>query len=352
MNQNFQVISSSPDQLYQMIIDLLPCYISIQNNDLEILYTNKSFLNDFGEATGRKCHDVLKCSAFMCGECPVKKSFEDNAIHFGEDSVLTREGAPIQLLVYAVPIPAGRDRSVIEFSIDISKIKNTQKELALLGRSVALISHGIKNLLEGLHGGEYVVDEGLREENWPLVEKGWKVVKNNIIDISMIAQNILYSSKKKALTIEKVKPGEMVKRVVSMLNEKALSMGVSLRAEVNPYLPEARLDQFTIKKMLINLISNALEACERDREKNNHFVVARALAYNELQYKFEVEDNGIGMDEDMRKKIFQEFFSTRGTSGTGLGLSVVETIVKEHQGKIEVESVPGQKSLFRIIFTY
>ena len=51
----------------------------------------------------------------------------------------------------------------------------------------------------------------------------------------------------------------------------------------------------------------------------------------------------------MKKKIFREFFSTKGTEGTGLGLAVVSKIVKEHEGKIEVESIPGEGTLFRII---
>lgn len=65
---------------------------------------------------------------------------------------------------------------------------------------------------------------------------------------------------------------------------------------------------------------------------------------------YEVEDNAYGMDTQIRKNLFKEFFSSKGDSGTGLGLMVVERIIRNHQGKIEVLTKPGKGSLFRIIF--
>ena len=65
---------------------------------------------------------------------------------------------------------------------------------------------------------------------------------------------------------------------------------------------------------------------------------------------FEVEDNANGMDKDIRENLFKEFFSSKGDTGTGLGIMVVEKIVKNHKGKIEILTKPDQGSLFRVIF--
>jgi signal transduction histidine kinase len=65
---------------------------------------------------------------------------------------------------------------------------------------------------------------------------------------------------------------------------------------------------------------------------------------------FEIADNGIGMDEVTQQNIFEEFFSTKGSGGTGLGLAVVEKIVNTHGGRIEVTSTPGKGTRFKIIF--
>lgn len=347
-------IVGGADQLYKSIIDFLPFYLSVQDCENNILFTNQTYKEAFGSSMSNKCFEKVRCSCFKYATCPVEKSFKDGCPHICEDSVINGAGEVKQVLIFSVPfvenVPSSLPGSVLECLVDISLIKDSQRELSILGQSVAQVSHGIKNMLEGLQGGEYVVDEGIRDKDLLLVERGWGVVKNNISDISVIAQNILYSSKKKSLNIEKVNPAEILKKTVSLLSSKASSMGIQLHSETYPYLPQVKLDPFTIKRMLINLISNALDACSRDTKKGRKWVVARVLAYNEFQFKFEVEDNGIGIDEDNKKKIFKEFFSTRGSRGTGLGLSVVEKIVKEHNGKIEVESKPGTGTLFRIIF--
>jgi len=102
--------------------------------------------------------------------------------------------------------------------------------------------------------------------------------------------------------------------------------------------------------MMNNLISNAIEAFIKDTSKPSHWIIVRADDFNELQFKYEVEDNGFGMYERTRLKIFDKFFSTKGSEGTGLGLAVVNKIIKEHKGKIEVDSMPSIGTCFRILF--
>ena len=76
----------------------------------------------------------------------------------------------------------------------------------------------------------------------------------------------------------------------------------------------------------------------------------RADYYDTHHFMLEVEDDGIGMDDSTCEKIFSQFFSTKGTDGTGLGLLVVHEIVKEHGGAVDVLSAPGKGSTFRVIF--
>jgi signal transduction histidine kinase len=65
---------------------------------------------------------------------------------------------------------------------------------------------------------------------------------------------------------------------------------------------------------------------------------------------FEISDNGIGMDQATQRNIFEEFFSTKGSGGTGLGLAVVEKVVNKHGGRIEVTSRSGKGTKFTVIF--
>ena len=236
--------------------------------------------------------------------------------------------------------------AVIEMATNITRVKIDRKELMILGQSIALLSHGIKNILEGLQGGAYVVDEAFKDGDMKLAQKGWSIVNKNIFEITDVVQNILYSSKNRPLKYETVSPGQLVKDSFALFKEKAAGLRIRLREQVNPHLPEIQVDSASVRQMLNNLIWNGLQACLNDKQKKNHFVSIKTDFYDDDHFFFEIADNGIGMDEATRRNMFEEFFSTKGSGGTGLGLAVVEKVVNKHGGRIEVDSAAGKKVCF------
>jgi signal transduction histidine kinase len=336
---------------YRTIIDSLPCYLSILDPSLKILQTNQTFKNAFGQAVGKKCYEVCKSGSEPCTSCPVVQTFADKGIHLGEETVRLANGEMAQMIVYSAPVldAFGNVAAAIELATNINRIKEMQKELAFLGQSIAALSHDIKNVLEGLQGGAYVVEEAMKDQDRELMKKGWSVVKKNIQEISTLVQNILYSAKKRKPVYETIVLEKMLMESVAFFYEKAQSMECKLRATANPRLPVVQMDPGAMRRMLINLLSNALEACRRDKGKDTHAITVRADFYDRRHLMVEVVDDGIGMDDATAEKIFTQFFSTKGTDGTGLGLMVVHEIVKEHDGRIEVLSSPGKGSTFRIL---
>ena len=334
------------------IIDQLPCYVSIQDRDLRILFVNETFKRDFGDGTGKLCHTVYKGSPDICPNCPVRKTFLDKRVHITEETVQLSDGKISQIFIQTSPIidSNGHVTAVIELATNITRIKLDRKELITLGQSIALLSHGIKNILEGLQGGSYVVDQGFKDGDLELAQKGWRIVNKNIFDITDVVQNILYSSKNRPLKYEAVRPGELLEDCVQLFREKAAAMDIQLEQQINPAVPEVRLDAASIRRMLHNLLWNALEACHNDREKKAHAVIAKSDHFDTDHFMFEVTDNGVGMDQATRRNILEEFFSTKGSAGTGLGLAVVDKVVNKHGGRIEVESEPGKGSSFKTIF--
>jgi len=334
------------------IIDHLPCYVSIQDRDLRILFVNESFKRDFGDGTGKLCHTVYKGSPDLCPNCPVRKTFQDKRVHITEETVQLSNGKISQIFIQASPIldENGNVTAVIEMATNITQIKLDRKELITLGQSIALLSHGIKNIIEGLQGGAYVVDEAFKDDDLELAQKGWRIVNKNIFDITDVVQNILYSSKNRPLKYESVLPGELLEDSVQLFREKAAAMNIQLEQQINPAIPEVRLDAASIRRMLHNLLWNALEACSNNTEKKEHTVLAKLDHFDKNHFIFEITDNGMGMDKSTRRNILEEFFSTKGSAGTGLGLAVVDKVVNKHGGRIEVESEPGKGSTFKIIF--
>ena len=347
-NKNLHIPGLNLDQ----IVDHLPCYISIQDPDLRILFVNETFKRDFGDGTGKLCHTVYKGSPDICANCPVRKTFLDKRVHITEETVQLSNGKISQIFIQTSPIldSSGQVTAVIEMATNITRIKVDRKELITLGQSIALLSHGIKNILEGLQGGAYVVDQGFKDGDLELAQKGWGIVNKNIFDITDVVQNILYSSKNRPLKYETVLPGELMEDCVQLFREKAAAMNIQLEQQINPAVPEVRLDAASIRRMLHNLLWNALEACHQDKAKNEHTVIAKSDYSDENHFLFEVTDNGIGMDKSTRRSILEEFFSTKGSAGTGLGLAVVDKVVNKHGGRIEVESEPGKGSSFKTIF--
>lgn len=334
------------------ILDLLPCYISIQDRDFRIIFANRLFIADFGDATGQLCHTVYKGMRDICPNCPVQKTFRDKRSHVNEETVQLASGKICQILIQTSPIldDNGEVAAVIEMSTNITAIKKSQKELKMLGQSITLISHGIKNILEGLEGGAYVVDEGFKDNDVALAKKGWNIVNKNIIEITDVVKNILYSSKNRPLKYETASPGRLVKDSIALFKEKAAGIHIRLRERINPHLPDVQVDIASVRQMLHNLIWNGLQACLNDQQNKNHFVSVKTDFYDDDHFFFEIADNGIGMDQNTQRNIFEEFYSTKGSGGTGLGLAVVEKVVNKHGGRIEVNSAPGAGSRFTIIF--
>jgi signal transduction histidine kinase len=351
-NQKPTQLPNIPGLDFDHLIDQLPCYISIQDRDLKILFVNENFKRDFGDGRAKLCHTVYKGSADICPNCPVRKTFQDKRVHITEETVRLANGKNCQVFIQASPIldDNGNVTAVIEMATNITRIKIDRKELMTLGQSIALLSHGIKNILEGLQGGAYVVDEAFKDGNMELARKGWGVVNKNIFDITDVVQNILYSSKNRPLNYESVLPGELLEDAVQLFREKAAALNIQLEQQINPAVPAIRLDAAGIRRMLHNLLWNALEACHNDREKKEHTVIAKSDHFDENYFMFEISDNGIGMDKSTQRNILEEFFSTKGSAGTGLGLAVVDKVVNKHGGRIEVESEPGRGSTFRTVF--
>ena len=334
------------------ILDHLPCYISIQDRDLKILFVNENFKRDFGDGTGKQCHTVYKGSPDICPNCPVRKTFQDRRVHITEETVRLSNGKICQIFIQASPIldENGNVTAVIEMATNITRVKIDRQELMILGQSIALLSHGIKNILEGLQGGAYVVDEAFKDGDMKLAQKGWSIVNKNIFEITDVVQNILYSSKNRPLKYETASPGQLVKDSFALFKEKAAGLRIRLREQINPQLPEIQVDSASVRQMLNNMIWNGLQACLNDKQKKNHFVSIKTDFYDDDHFFFEIADNGIGMDEATRRNMFEEFFSTKGSGGTGLGLAVVEKVVNKHGGRIEVDSAPGKGSRFTMIF--
>jgi len=227
------------------------------------------------------------------------------------------------------------------------------ERLATIGETVAGLAHYIKNILSGLRGGLYMVNTGVAKNSSRMFKEGSSMVERNVERISDLALDLLSYSKERTPERTVCKPNEIVTEAVGIFKEKAKEHRVTLDTVLSPRLEEAYLDREGIHNVLLNLISNAIDACiyDEDTSKAWKVTVKTSLETERASGKtllFQVSDNGSGMTDEVKEKLFTKFFSTKSGRGTGLGLLITQKIIHEHGGKISVESEAGQGTIFSV----
>jgi PAS domain S-box-containing protein len=237
----------------------------------------------------------------------------------------------------------------VAFFQDLREIKRLERELvhserlAAIGQTVAGLAHGIKNILHGLKGGSYLVDVGIAKKDAQRTFKGWDMVKRNIGRTSELVMDLLSYSKERQPQFERCLPNAIAAEVCELVREKAEQEHVELVCDFDPAVGTVLMDPHTIHTVLLNLASNAVDACLFDEDTTKRWrVKVSTAAESDRMIRFEVSDNGTGMNAEVKEKMFTSFYSTKGHRGTGLGLLVTQKLVEEHGGRIDVETQVGR----------
>jgi len=229
------------------------------------------------------------------------------------------------------------------------------ERLATIGETVAGLAHYIKNILTGLRGGMYMVDVGMAKGKARMQQDGWGMVRRNIEKVSDLVLDLLKYSKERMPEPTICSPNRIVLEGVDLMKAKAGQHGVKLCTDLDPNLQEAFLDQDGINDILLNLISNAIDACLYDTNTAKDWEVKvktrlETDAGSGEVILFQVTDNGAGMTDEVKAKLFSRFFSTKAGRGTGLGLLITQKIVHEQGGEVSFESEVGQGTTFSVRF--
>lgn len=347
--KKLQMELSRRQEEYRYLFENAPCYLTVVDREFNIAQTNRLFDRDFGsDNRGNKCFEVYKKRDSKCANCPVEKTFIDGQSHTSEE-VWRRNGEATHVVVSTAPVTddKGNILAVMEMSTNITEIKRLQGELAILGETIAGMSHNIKNILSGLQGGVYVVDSGLTRSKQDRVEAGWLMVKNNVRKVSDLVQGILYASKERVPEYTECDPGALLTEICDLYAEKAAKTGIILHRDFDTEMGSFFLDPAGIHSALSNLVSNALEACH-PKENVRACQVTVAGRVEGKRLLIQVTDNGEGIPEEVKDKLFNKFCSTKGAKGTGLGLVITRKVIEEHGGAISVESQPGRGTTFLI----
>ena len=216
------------------------------------------------------------------------------------------------------------------------------ERMAAVGQTVIELSHAIKNIANGLKGSIFVLGKGVKLENKQYLLEGWKMVEGNVEKIKNLSLDLLNYGKYTNVTFTLGHPNNPVLEVIELLKPKAEEQGIELNIELSDHLEFLHFDPEGIHRCLMNLVTNAIDACcENACEGKIKSMTVRTIKPEGWAVEYQVVDTGSGMDKEIIGRIFQSFFSTKGTRGTGIGLMMTKKIVDQHQGVIEVTSQKG-----------
>ena len=241
----------------------------------------------------------------------------------------------------------------VAFLQDLREIKRLEKELlmserlATVGQTVAGMAHGVKNILHGFKGGNYLMEVGFKKGDTEKLKAGWEMIQKNIKQTSELVMDLLFYSKVREPEYKPCNPNDIAEDVCRIMEQTAQEHNVEMIKELDPSIKKVAMDGRTIHSTLMNLVSNAIDACVFDDTPGKSLQVKLKTVLEDGNIvRFEVIDNGMGMDSEVKSKIFTSFFSTKGHKGTGLGLLVARKLIEEHGGTIDVHSENGKGTSF------
>lgn len=222
-----------------------------------------------------------------------------------------------------------------------------QDHLASLGLMIGSISHGMKGLLTSLDGGLYLIASGLKKKDLDRAAQGCDAARKTAEQIRKMVLDILYYAKDRELRRVPVKALAFAEELVRVIQPRIEAGGIRLQCHFEKDLPTMEVDADYLQAALINILDNAVDACLKNQAADEHRIDLSVKDDNG-EILFCIADNGIGMDEETCKSIFDLFYSTKGRKGTGLGLFIANRVVGQHEGTITVASTVGKGTEFKV----
>jgi two-component system phosphate regulon sensor histidine kinase PhoR len=324
--------------------------VIVTDHDLRVVHCNPAAVQ------------MLKLQADPVVGKPISASIDDPDIlgmigeTLGSGNVVTMEFAPgriSRLHVRAFCAPVRTETGKVLGSVTTFEDITLHKQIDRMKSDfVAMVAHELRAPLASIEQMIYASSLACTSKN-DVCERTLDRMTARTTELIQLIENLLNLSKLESgrvpLNLEPVRGDEVVREVVDQLGPAAGKKGIGLSLDVPPDVWWLNADREYLHVAVANVIENAIKYTPQGGSVDVSTRVEAGLA------KIRVRDSGIGISAQDLPFIFDRFFraknqSTRGITGSGLGLSLVEKVVEDHHGHVEVESTPGQGSTFTLGF--
>jgi signal transduction histidine kinase len=208
--------------------------------------------------------------------------------------------------------------------------------LAALGRVATQVAHELNNPLGGLKLYAHIIRNRFQKagdtEGTEIAQK----VDNALSHLAELVTDITAYGRAPDLRRGPVAVNELVEECLTLVQDRVAEHAIRVVRELDPAVAEMSLDARELKKAILNLVVNGLDAME-----DGGTLTVRTARSEEGGVRIEIADTGCGMDEETRARLFELFYTTK-SSGTGLGMGITRSVVDRHGGRLGIDTAPGR----------
>lgn len=335
----------------QLLEGMVSAVAAIDEND-RIRSANAAFFRIFpGASIGATVHENFASAEAMRMLEAASASRVDRATYRGRWMCpLAADTEEEQTFdVYSSPLAINGERGQILTLVDVTEAAEAergmrrQESLAAVGQATAQVAHEIRNPLGSIRLGVAMLRDNVKDAEGlntiELVERGIRHLNKLVVDVSQF-------SRRKALERSNVDLHELLDHSLDLAADKIKEKATTIDKQYAPEATVGKWDFDQLSQVFVNLIANAVDASPNGSSLT---ISTSTVKLNEAKNfaRVSIADQGSGMDQATRDRIFEPFFSTK-KRGTGLGLAIVKQIIEQHDGEINVESAAGKGTKFII----
>lgn len=346
-----------------VILDSLSELVSYKDTEMRIVWVNNAVLESIGlssdELIGRHCYEVWEQRDEPREGCPIVEVLKTG--EFKEGEVTISDGR--RWLVRGNPVKDedGKVVGVVDSSLNITEKRRLEeqliqaKKMETVGRLAGGIAHDFNNLLTAIKGYANLLIDGLSPKDSRYEDM--KQILKASERATTLTDRLLAFSRRKFIKPQVINLNELILGIDEMLR-RLITEDIELIFIPSEDLSSVKVDPAQIEQVIVNLVVNARDAMPKGGKL---FIETGNVALDEDfirehigsklgdYVRMSVRDTGIGIPEELMEHIFEPFFTTKKEGrGTGLGLSTVYGIVKQHNGYISVESTSGRGTTVNI----
>jgi len=234
-------------------------------------------------------------------------------------------------------------------NIDFQSALAEAERLSAIGLVAAKLAHHVKNYLQGLNNGSWLIESGLEVQNLNSVNEGWQIVQKHQQRIGRLLENMLSISSEHRHSFVPENIVGIIDEAVELVRHQAQQAGV--RIEWSP--PATGLvidcDRSELTHAVTNVISNAIDACSNKEVDDLKVSIGMQVDRQQRQLRISIIDTGMGIIDEIKPQIFNLFVHKKSQAGFGLGLPVSQQILRAHGGEIKLVSSSEAGTHFQLI---